>query len=53
MVALMTFSITSARSWSMLTLSLCWLEMTTVSTRTGLLFSSYSTVTWLLPSGRR
>ena len=27
----------------MLTLSLCWLEMTTASTRTGLLFSSYST----------
>ena len=39
------FSITSARSCSMLTLSLCWLEMTTASTRTGLLFSSYSTVT--------
>ena len=53
MVALMTFSITSARSCSMLTLSLCWLEMTTASTRTGLPFSSYSTVTWLLPSGRR
>ena len=27
--------------------------MTTASTRTGLWFASYSTVTWLLPSGRR
>ncbi len=31
--------------------SACCVEMTTVSTRTGLP-SAYSTVTWLLPSGR-
>ena len=30
----------------------CWLDTTTVSTRTGL-SSSYSTVTCVLPSGRR
>ena len=34
-------------------LGLCWVDRTTVSTRTGWLFSSYSTVTWVLPSGRR
>ena len=32
--------------------SLCWVETITASTRTGL-SPSYSTVTWLLPSGRR
>jgi hypothetical protein len=31
----------------------CWLEMTTVSIRTGRCSASYSTVTWVLPSGRR
>ena len=30
-----------------------WLLTTMASTRTGLWFASYSTVTWLLPSGRR
>ena len=30
----------------------CWLETTTVSTRTGR-SPSYSMVTWVLPSGRR
>ena len=35
-LALMTFSMISARSCSMVTFSLCWLEMTTASTRMGL-----------------
>ena len=30
----------------------CWLDTTTVSSRTGL-WPSYSMVTWVLPSGRR
>ncbi len=43
----------SARSSSLPTVSACCVEMTTASMRTGLPFASYSTVTWLLPSGRR
>jgi hypothetical protein len=33
--------------------SVCWVDSTTVSTRTGRLSASYSIVTWVLPSGRR
>ncbi len=56
-ISLSTGSMTSAvmsgaRRVSMSTSSRCWAEMTTVSTRTGFP-SSYSIVTWLLPSGRR
>ena len=36
----------------MLTSGLCWVEMTTASMRFGVL-PTYSTLTWLLPSGRR
>ena len=50
--AWITFSRTSSRSVSVLTRSLCCVETITASTRTGL-SPSYSTVTWLLPSGRR
>ena len=32
---------------------MCCVDITMVSTRSGRLFSSYSTVTWLLESGRR
>ena len=53
MTGFTTCSIMSLRiCWSE-TSGLCWVEMTTVSTRTGWFCSSYSTVTWLLPSGRR
>ena len=52
MTAWMTFSSTSSRMVSILTRLLCWAEMITASTRTGR-SPSYSTVTWLLPSGRR
>ena len=34
-------------------LRLCWAERTTVSSRRGRPSSSYSTVTWAFPSGRR
>ncbi len=47
----MTFSITVSQISSWLTSGACWVEMTTVCTRTGFC-PSYSTVTWLLPSGR-
>ena len=43
----------SLRIWSRVTSGLCWVERTTVSTRTGWWFSSYSPGTWVLPSGRR
>ena len=52
MTAWMTFSITSSRIVSVFTRLVCWVEMMTASTRAGL-SPSYSTVTWLLPSGRR
>ena len=48
----MTFSMISRLSSSCSISGACWVETTTVSTRTGRSFSSYSTVTWLLPSGR-
>ena len=48
-----TFFRMSRRNSSLPTVSACWVEITTASTRTGLPFASYSTVTWLLPSGRR
>ena len=52
MTASMTFSRMSSRRVSLVTMLECWAEMMTASTRTG--FSPlYSTVTWLLPSGRR
>ena len=51
--ALITFSITSWRIWSFVASGSCCVEITTVSTRTGLSFSSYSTVTCDLASGRR
>ncbi len=47
----MTCFFTSARSSSIEMASECCVEMTTASIRTGLL-SKYSTLTWLLPSGR-
>ncbi len=47
----MTFSITVRQISSWVISGACWVEMTTVCTRTGLC-PSYSTVTWLLPSGR-
>ena len=50
MTAWMTFSRMSSRMVSIFTRLLCWAEMITASTRTGL-SPSYSTVTWLLPSG--
>ena len=43
----------SARNVSVATSSACCVEITTASTRTGRFSASYSTVTWLLPSGRR
>ena len=43
---------TSARRSSVETSSSCWVETTTASMRVGLP-STYSTLTWLLPSGRR
>ncbi len=43
---------TSARSCSVVTSSSCCVEITTASMRLGLL-PTYSTLTWLLPSGRR
>ena len=52
MTGLMIFSMMSSRSVSLRDVGLCWVETTTVSTRTGLP-SSYSTVTCDLPSGRR
>ncbi len=48
----MTCSITSARIFFWLTESACCVLSTTVSMRTGFP-PSYSTVTWVLPSGRR
>ena len=45
-------SVMSSRSVSLLTVELCCVEMTTVSTRTGF-GPSYSTLTCDLPSGRR
>ena len=50
--AWITFSRMSSRTVSIGTRLLCWAEMMTASTRTGR-SPSYSTVTWLLPSGRR
>ena len=47
----MIFSITYLRISCWLTAGLCCVETTTVSIRTGL-WPSYSTVTWLLLSGR-
>jgi hypothetical protein len=52
MIGRITCSTMSARIWSALTSGLCWVEMTTLSTDTGLP-STYRTDTWLLPSGRR
>ena len=52
MLFLMTSSITASFSVLYFTLSECCVEMTTESMRFGRSFS-YSTVTWLLPSGRR
>ena len=43
---------TSRRSSSVETSGLCCVEITTASMRIGLL-PTYSTLTWLLPSGRR
>ncbi len=59
MTAWMTCSMMSARSWSLVRVllgslsenSACWVEMTTASTRTGLLLLSYSTVTCDLAVG--
>ena len=53
MLGFTTSSIMSARICSRLASAACWVDSTTVSTRTGLPSSPYSTVTWLLPSGRR
>ncbi len=50
--ALITYSLTSLTIVACSTSALCCVEITTVSTLTGL-SPSYSTVTWLLPSGRR
>ena len=47
----MIFSMTSALSVAWSISGACWVETTTVCTRTGV-SPSYSTVTWLLPSGR-
>jgi len=47
-----TSSMIASLSVLCFTLSECWVETTTVSMRFGTSFS-YSTVTWLLPSGRR
>jgi hypothetical protein len=52
MTAWMTFSRMSSRTVSVFTRLECWAETMTASTRTGLP-PSYSTVTWLFPSGRR
>jgi hypothetical protein len=56
-VAGMAASMTSARmpsaSSRMSTSGSCWALTNTVWTRAGRPSSSYSTVTWLLPSGRR
>uniref|UniRef100_A0A7C9EIA1 Uncharacterized protein n=1 Tax=Opuntia streptacantha TaxID=393608 RepID=A0A7C9EIA1_OPUST len=51
---LITCSFKSAAISSLVTVSSCWVEMSTVWTRTGTMapFSlMYSTVTWVLPSG--
>ena len=53
MVGRITRRIMSARICSRVASGLCWVDTTTVSTRTGLPASSYSTVTWVFPSGRR
>ena len=53
MVGRMTRSIMSFRICSRVASGPCWVETTTVSTRLGVLSSLYSTVTWVLPSGRR
>ena len=47
----MIFSMTRRRSSSASRWGSCWVETTTVWTRRGLPAASYSTVTWLLPSG--
>ena len=52
MVGRMTCSIMSLRIRSALASAACWVEITTVSTATGLP-SAYRTVTCDLPSGRR
>ena len=48
----MTSSMTASRRVAIWTSAECCVEMTTESIRTGLLFSSYSMVTWDFPSGR-
>ena len=52
MTGRITASMMSARSRSARTSGSCWVETTTVRTRFGMP-CSYSTVTWVLPSGRR
>ena len=52
MVGRITASTISERSRSVRTSGSCWAETTTVRTRIGIP-RSYSTVTWVLPSGRR
>ena len=52
MTAWITFSRMSSRIVSIFTRLECWAEMMTASTRAGR-SPSYSTVTWLFPSGRR
>ena len=48
-----TLSVSSQNSSSVGFSGLCWAERTTVSSRRGRPSSSYSTVTWAFPSGRR
>ena len=52
MTAWTTFSRMSSRMVSIFTRLECWAEMMTASMRAGRV-PSYSTVTWLFPSGRR
>ena len=51
---LITCSIRSAAIFSLVTSGVCWVEIRMVCTRLGVKkppFLSYSTVTWVLPSG--
>ena len=52
MIGLTTSSWTSAKICSLETSSECWTLTSTVSTRRGRPSASYSTVTWVFPSGR-
>ncbi|KAG6545127.1 hypothetical protein Mapa_013452 [Marchantia paleacea] len=54
MTGLITCSRKSAAIWSLVTVSSCWVEMSTVCTLMGTIAPPsflYSTVTWVFPSG--